>query len=64
VQLPVGTEVVIHGLRKALQWNGKCGSISSFTQSGRYAVKVGEGPSARKLQLKLENVLAKVVAAV
>jgi hypothetical protein len=64
VQLPVGTEVVIQGLRKAPQWNGKCGSITSFTQSGRYVVKVGEGPSAQKLQLKLENAMAKAVAAV
>jgi Tfp pilus assembly protein PilF len=64
VQLPVGTEVVIQGLRKAPQWNGKCGSIASFTQSGRYVVKVREGPSAQKLQLKLENALAKAVAAV
>jgi hypothetical protein len=64
VQLPVGTAVVIQGLRKAPQWNGKCGSIASFTQSGRYVVKVGEGPSAHTLQLKLENALAKAVAAV
>jgi tetratricopeptide (TPR) repeat protein len=58
VLLPVGTAVVIMGLLKAPQWNGKHGSIAAFdAPSGRYAVRI-EGQSA-VLKLKLENVLAR-----
>jgi hypothetical protein len=53
--------VVIMGLLKAPQWNGKHGSIAAFdAPSGRYAVRI-EGQSAVQLKLKLENVLARAV---